>query len=150
MRTRLLTLGSAFACLGLVSSPSTLAATATATTPVGGWAGLLQVIGGLLLVALLLAAGLYLLKRLTQPQGAGRNPLRIISATSVGPRERVAIIEIENTWLVLGITPGQISRLHELPRPAAPADALDSVQAGMNRTDFASRLRQIMEYRHGR
>lgn len=109
---------------------------------------MLQVIGGLLLVALLLAASLYLLKRLANPQGLGRNPLQVISATSVGPRERVVVVEIADTWLVLGVTTNQISRLHELPRPAQPADTLAATPR--DTSSFASRLRQIVEHRHGR
>ena len=33
----------------------------------------------------------------------------------VGQRERVVVVEIGNTWLVLGIAAGQVRALHTMP-----------------------------------
>lgn len=103
--------------------------------------GSLQVIFGLLLVALLLAGSLYLLKRLAAPSG-GTALLRIISAAAVGTRERVVVVEVGETWLVLGVAPGQVNKLHELPRQALP----DGGRPAAPHQAFADRLRQIMAH----
>ncbi|WP_236707694.1 flagellar biosynthetic protein FliO [Sterolibacterium denitrificans] len=110
--------------------------------PVGSTGGgSLQVIFGLLLVALLLAGSLYLLKRLAAPSG-GTTLLRIISAAAVGARERVVVVEVGETWLVLGVAPGQVNKLHELPRQALP----DGGRPAAPHQAFADRLRQIMAH----
>lgn len=109
--------------------------------------GLLQVVLSLGLIVGLLLLTLWLLKRLTNPQGrAGPSGAlaRVISATAIGQRERVVIVEVADTWLVLGVGAGQISKLHELPRQntaAAPADPVTM-------HDFANRLKQLLGQRH--
>ncbi len=109
----------------------------------GGW---FQVIFGLFMVALLLAGGLYALKRLTLPRGSGAL-LRVISGVSLGPRERVVIVESGETWLILGVTASQISKLHELPRQTQPTETPPPTTA---RPDFARMIRQALEHRNAR
>ncbi|MHB1061000.1 MAG: flagellar biosynthetic protein FliO, partial [Thiobacillus sp.] len=36
----------------------------------------------------------------------------------VGARERVVVVEVDNTWLLLGVGGGNVRLLHTLPRPA--------------------------------
>lgn len=120
-----------------------LARAADAAPAIGSGGGLWQVIFGLLLVALLLAGSLYLLKRLAAP-GGGATLLRVVSAAAVGTRERVVVVEIGETWLVLGVAPGQVSKLHELPRQALPAGSSPAAP----HLAFADRLKQIMERRN--
>ncbi|MBP9712240.1 MAG: flagellar biosynthetic protein FliO [Sterolibacterium sp.] len=127
----------------LAPAPTTL----PSAEPGGGW---LQVIFGLLLVAGLLAASLYLLKRLAAPRGAAAL-LRVISAVSLGPRERVVVVETGETWLVLGVTATHISKLHELPRQKLPETELPGTSTSRHFSeDFAARLKQLMENRHAR
>ncbi len=79
---------------------------------------------GLLVVLGLLLGALWLLKRIGQPRGAAAGLLRVVAGVTVGPRERVVILELGESWLVLGVAPGQVSTLAEIPRremPDAPA-----------------------------
>ena len=52
--------------------------------------------------------------------------MRVVAGTAVGTRERVVIVEVGSTWLVLGVAPGRVSALAEVPRqsvavqPASP------------------------------
>ena len=46
--------------------------------------------------------------------------LQVVGSTAVGNRERVVIVDVEGTWLVLGVGSGQVSKLHELPAPPEP------------------------------
>jgi len=103
----------------------------------------LQMIFGLVLVLAMMVGGLWLLKRLTMPRGTAAGLMRVVAGAAVGPRERVVLVEVGSKWLVLGVAPGEVSMLAEVPPqdiPAAPADA------GM---DFAGWLRQVTERRHG-
>ncbi len=107
-------------------------------------AGLLQMFLGLVAVIALLLGGLWLLKRFAAPRGAASGLLRVVAGTAVGPRERVVLVEVGDTWLVVGVAPGQVSALHQLPRPPL-AEAGAAAPAGK---DFAAWLRQIIERRH--
>ena len=43
--------------------------------------------------------------------------LRIVGSTSIGNRERIVVVEVEDTWLVVGVGSGRITKLHERPAP---------------------------------
>ena len=119
-----------------------LAQAAGAPLPEAG-TGLLQVAYGLGVVIAALIGALWLLKRVSAPRGAAAGALRVIAGAAVGARERVVLVEIGETWLVVGVAPGQVSALHELPRgqlaPPGPAPA---------GRDFGAWLKQVMERRN--
>ncbi len=74
-----------------------------------------------MLVSLTVILGLFVLaawlvKRYV-PQVGKTGPVKIVGATMVGPRERVVVVEVENTWLVLGVGGGQVRILHTFPKP---------------------------------
>lgn len=106
----------------------------------------LQVVLSLTLVVLLLIGSLYLLKRISGPRGAAAGLLRVVSSTAVGTRERVVLVEVGDTWLVLGVAPGSVTPLHHLPRMAKPP-AEELVEPGK---DFAGWLKQVMDRRNAR
>ncbi|MDP1926546.1 MAG: flagellar biosynthetic protein FliO [Thiobacillus sp.] len=43
--------------------------------------------------------------------------VKVVSSTAVGSRERVVVIEVEHTWLLLGVGGGNVRLLHTLPKP---------------------------------
>lgn len=104
--------------------------------------GLVQLFFGLAMVLALLVGALWLLKQLTQRRGESSGLMRVVAGTAVGPRERVVIVEVGSTWLVLGVAPGRVSPLAEVPRQATP-----TAPASTNRrpasADFPQWLRNI-------
>jgi flagellar protein FliO/FliZ len=108
---------------------------------VGG--SLFQLLFGLVVVVALLFASLWLLKRLAAPRGEAAGLLRVVAGAAVGTRERVVIVEIGPTWLVLGVAPGSVTALAEVPRSSLPP-AAEAPPA----KDFAGRLSQILNRRH--
>ena len=101
-------------------------------------ASLWQLALGLAAVLALLVGSLWLLKRLAGPRAGSPGLMRVVAATAVGTRERVVIVEVGTTWLVLGVAPGQVSALAEVPRQAsvpaaAPAPAVDALPAWLRR-----------------
>jgi flagellar protein FliO/FliZ len=76
-----------------------------------------QVWGSLAVLLAIFGLGAWLLRRYL-PQSAARGPLKIIAQTPLGPRERLVVVEVADTWLVLGVGGGQVRTLHTLPRPA--------------------------------
>lgn len=137
-----------FYTAGIAWIPHAYSAAATAATNAASdtGSGWLQVIFGFFMVALLLAGSLYALKRLAIPRNPGAL-LRVISGVSLGPRERVVIVETGETWLILGVTAGQINKLHELPRQTLLVEEKPPTTA---RPDFAQLIRQALEHRHAR
>ncbi len=71
----------------------------------------------LLAVLALMAAVLWALRRAgLAPRAGGANLLRLVSQLSLGPRERVVIVEAGDRWLLLGVGTGGIARLGSLPK----------------------------------
>ena len=104
--------------------------------------GVAQMLLGMLMVLAMLAGTLWLLKRLALPRGSASGMLRVVAGTPVGPRERVVILEVGGTWLVLGVAPGRVSALAEVPRQELPADA------NVPGKDFAGWLKQVIDKRN--
>ena len=80
---------------------------------------MLQVTLGLLLVLGMIAGLAWAIARLGRLRPTANATLRVVAATSVGPRERVAIVEVGGQWLVLGVAPGSVNLLDKTMPQAA-------------------------------
>lgn len=107
--------------------------------------GLLQMLLGLGFIVALIFGSLWLLKRLAAPRGSAAQSLRIVAGQAVGARERVVIVEVGDTALVLGVAPGQITTLHTMPKAALPQIPQSCTAPAQQ---FAARLRHMMEKRN--
>ena len=118
---------------------------AKAAAPVGQHAasspGLFGAFFTLLLVLGLIIGLGWLLKRM--PGGAFRpaEGLKVVASINVGAKERVVVVDVNGQQLLLGITAGGISTLHQLPEPLpqTPAPALPNLKQLPN---FAQLLAQ--------
>lgn len=134
-----------------VSVASTLpilaqAADAVAPAPAVSAAGsLLQVFIGLVAVLLLIAATAWVAKRFGVTRGGASKVLQVISSASVGARERVVVVEVGESWLVVGVAPGSVNALMTLPR-----GEIQSTPASSLNTSFAAGLQQLIEKRRGK
>lgn len=79
-----------------------------------GVGSLLETAGGLLLVLALIIGGAWIFKRYTHLPTAGKGLVTVLGGASVGPRERVVVLKVDNTRLVVGVAPGQVRTLHVL------------------------------------
>lgn len=70
---------------------------------------LLLILGGFVLVAWLI--------RRYMPGVGKQGVVKVVGATMVGPRERVVVVEIDNTWLLLGVGAGQVRLLDKRAKP---------------------------------
>ncbi len=66
-------------------------------------------------IGLLLGAA-WLARKVSGGKGFGQGGMKVIGGIALGPRERVVLVEVGETWLVIGIVPGQIRTLHQLPK----------------------------------
>lgn len=99
-----------------------------------------------LVVAIIVGCSLLLRRLNGSGRGQGHRP-RLVGSTSIGQRERVVIVEVEDTWLVLGVGGGQVSKLHELPVPDTPTPEAPSP---IDSDDgFAARFAQALRHNAG-
>lgn len=70
----------------------------------------------LLLVLAAIVAVAWLLKRMNIAQQGRGNLLKVIGSVAIGQRERVVLVEVGDTWLLVGVGPGQIRTLHTLAK----------------------------------
>lgn len=96
------------------------------------------VIGAILLCSVLL-------KRIGPTRGRGNRHLNVVASTAIGQRERVVIVEVEGTWLVLGTGGGQVNMLHQLPAPDV-AGSDDSLPSTLDSGSFATRFANAMRH----
>jgi len=103
----------------------------------------LQAVAGLAVVLAAIAGCAWLMRRVVDVHASQGSPLTLRATLPVGPRERVMVLEIEDTWIVVGVAPGRVSPLHSLPKGATvPAAAAADAVAGPQ-TPFAALLRRM-------
>ena len=80
-------------------------------------AAILEMLLGLTLIIGILFFGAYFLRKLNGGRSFGNSgPLRVVGGLMISTRERIVLIEVGDTWIVVGIAPGQIKTLHTLPK----------------------------------
>ena len=99
-----------------------------------------EVLVALIVVIIAIIAVSWLLRRMNGVGLTGNLAMRVVAAISLGQRERVVLVEIGDTQLLLGVTASAINRLHEFDPPIN----LDQ-RAATGNTDFAARLRQALK-----
>jgi flagellar protein FliO/FliZ len=83
-----------------------------------GFGGMLaQMVLVLALVLGLLLVLAWVLRRAGLAQGAANGHLRVLGAISVGPKERVLLIQAGQEQLVIGVTAVEVTLLHLLAEP---------------------------------
>ncbi len=111
---------------------------------VSGGGALLQGLFGLVIVLGALAVFFWFLRRFSPGQTGAQGVVKVIGGVMVGPRERLVVVEVGDTWLLLGVGGGQVNTLHTLPRPAnyvpSPQDPLPG---------FADKLKELLPKRPG-
>ena len=122
--------------------------TAGETTPqpvaATSFVSLLQVLLGLGMVLAAIGGTAWLLRKLAPGQVAASGALRVVGGVAVGPKERVVLVDVGETRLVLGVAPGHIATLHQMPRPAEDSTkSANEVPA----ESFYARLKEILNKR---
>lgn len=102
---------------------------------------LLRVFAGLILVVAAILASAWLARRAGLTQRSGGSLLRQVASLPVGPRQSIVVVEVENTWLVVGVGPNQLNTLHTLPAGQLPEASTLPAAA------FAAKLGQALKRR---
>ena len=105
----------------------------------------LQVVLSLLLVLAAVVMVAWVLKRINLPQQGAGNALKVISGVAVGQRERIVLVEVNDTWLVVGVAPGQVTALHTMPKNVLPPQNAATPELD---NKFKNWLKVVMEKRN--
>jgi flagellar protein FliO/FliZ len=127
----------------LLASPAWAATSPTAPPSLSTGGALLQGLLGLLLVLAALMAFFWFMRRFSPGQTGAQGVVKVVGGVMLGTREKLVVVEVGDTWLLLGVGGGQVNTLHTLPRPegvSAPAlhDPLSS---------FSDKLKEVLQRR---
>jgi len=136
---------SLLACISLAAGAVLPTVPAATSEPVRsfGMAGLLQAAFGLATVLALIFLCGWAARRLGLRQSGSGRLLKVVSSTMVGQRERVVVVEIGGSWLVLGVAAGQVRALHTMPAESQPEIQAAPAMSGM--TPAAAFSQKLLE-----
>ncbi len=92
---------------------------------------------GLLVVVALILGCAWVARRVQGFGGVNSQALKVVAVLSVGQKERVALIDVAEKQILIGITPQSVRTLHVFDEPVVNP----SSQSG---GDFAQKLQQVM------
>lgn len=105
----------------------------------GGAGAIGGAVFALLLVVGLILALAWLAKRMPGVAGSSNAALRVVGSLSLGPRERVVVVAVGDTQLLLSVGAGGTRTLHTLESPLAIADAPPSAFATLLSQQFGKK-----------
>ncbi len=105
---------------------------------------LFQGLLGLVIVLAALAVFFWFLRRFSPGQGGPQGVVKVVGGVMLGPRERLVVVEVGDTWLLLGVGGGQVNTLHTLPRPPGHVASPQNLSSG-----FADKLKDLLPRRQG-
>ena len=137
-------LGLFFASLAVLAADAQGGSSGVAPSPVSS-GGVFQVLFALLVVLAAIVAMAWLLKRFGPNQLGAGGAMKVLGGVAVGPRERLVLVEVGETWLIVGVAQGQVNTVHTMVRPADYA-----TQAALPASSpFAERLKQMLGSKQG-
>lgn len=122
----------------LLAMASPLAAEVTAAPAVGvTLAHSMKLIGGMLAVLLVIAGCAWAARQLPMVRNQRNGAMKILESVSLGTRERMLLVDVEGTRLLIGVGSAGMSCLHVL-------DARDPITMT---ADFGARLQESLQAR---
>ena len=82
-----------------------------------GLGAFLQAVMGLGLVLGLMYVFFWLLRRYGPAQNTAQGVVKVVGGVMLGPRERLVVVEVEDTWVLVGVAAGNVRTLHTLAKP---------------------------------
>ncbi|MDP2832678.1 MAG: flagellar biosynthetic protein FliO [Pseudomonadota bacterium] len=104
---------------------------------------LFQGLLGLLIVLAVMMAFFWFMRRFSPGQTGAQGVVKVVGGVMLGTREKLVVVEVGDTWLLLGVGGGQVNALHTLPRPeGVSAQALHDPLSG-----FSDKLKEVLQRR---
>lgn len=102
----------------------------------------LQVILSLLGVLSLIFGSMFFLRKFKLARFATNKYIKILNMVSVGPKEKIILMEVNNTFILVGATPNHIDTLHTF-KEMEPAKATLEDQA-IRSTSFTEHMKKVV------
>lgn len=116
--------------LGAVAEPGVSPAPTSLTS-------LISVGVGLVVVLAIIFGCAWVVRRMNGLTGVNNQAMKVVAAMALGARERIALIDVGGTQILVGITPSAIRTLHVFDEPVVtPGEGANS--------DFARRLQGMI------
>ena len=103
---------------------------------------LMEGLFALLIVLAALFAFFWLLRRFSPGQSGAQGVVKVVGGVMLGTRERLVVVEVGETWLLVGVGGGQVNTLHTMPRPEGFVPA-----GGAPLPGFADKLKDVIKRR---
>ena len=87
----------------------------------------LSTLVSLAVVLAAIGAAAFLVRRLRPGNAQQARLMHVVSQLSLGAREKISIVELDDQWLVLGVTAQQITLLAQTARKAGGAPQLQAI-----------------------
>lgn len=108
----------------MVHSSTLLAAEgkpASLATPMAGnpidVTSLFQVLMALFVVVAAIFVVAWLFKRYSMDYGQGNQGIKVVSAISLGGKEKAVVLQVGEEQIMLGVSPGYVKKIHSLTTP---------------------------------
>ncbi len=95
---------------------------------------------GLAFILILIFLLAWVMKKMQLTPYSNNRLINIVSAISVGQRDRIALIQVGDEQFVVGLTPGKIEKLHTLKKPVEMPTPVESDSNG-----FYDKFSQLMK-----
>jgi flagellar biosynthetic protein FliO len=128
------------------SSPFAVARADKSSKPIVGGglvsADPVSVVTGLLVVVVMIVLVAWLMRRLGGLPTMGGASMKVISALSVGTREKIVLVDIAGNQMLLGVAPGRVSCLQSFDQPVVDVKAA-------NNSEFSKTIKKLLKDRSG-
>jgi flagellar protein FliO/FliZ len=108
-----------------------------------GFGAVLQTLVGLVVVIGFVFGCAWLARKFGFQGGKRGGLVKVVGGASLGNKERVAVVEVGDTWLVLGAGPGNVRLLHTMPAGSAEVNGV-SMPAPPPSGSFGARFRDAL------
>lgn len=102
---------------------------------------LVQVLGGLGIVLAMVMLLAWLAKRFNRSHLSGSHGMRLLGGISLGAKERIVLVQVGDTQLLVGVAPGQLQTLHVLDEPIQSPEKAATPSAG---NSFSHKLAKLI------
>lgn len=110
----------------------------SASTDAFSLSNMLNMFMGLAIVVALILGLAWILRKYGRLPGNNLVNMKVIGGLSLGTREKAVLIEVENTRLLIGVTPGHIQTLYVLGAPGESPSAFDKTLQQLQQKDGRS------------
>lgn len=112
-----------------------------------GVANYIQMFFGLFVVVALIFGMAWLMRRMGKVSGMSAGDLIILGGVSVGQRERIVLVQVGNTQLLVGVAPGAVRTLHVMDEPIVNSSQTNGSSANVV-VGFAEKLHAAIKSRN--